>query len=88
MTTSREAFEAYYTGRYDGDINCEFAANMLHSWETATTARDAHWHEKLQSEEVIEVALSGWGSIPRHKDPTGRERMKATLLFASKEIEK
>lgn len=35
--------------------------------------------EKEPTEEQVEKALKAWDSIPKHRDPSGRERMKAAL---------
>jgi hypothetical protein len=35
--------------------------------------------EKEPTEEQVEKALKAWDNIPKHRDPSGRERMKAAL---------
>ncbi len=53
MTTSREAFTEAYKQKFGfaPDMATPEAQMLLWAWQ----ACDAHWREKLQSEEMVEV---------------------------------
>lgn len=52
MKTSKEAFEAYCWERGFNPEVYPAVTEWQRVWQAATEARDAHWREKLQSEEM------------------------------------
>lgn len=53
---SRRAFEEYYKARYD-NIESEFSANLLHTWQASKSCEQARILALLDSSEFLEFMV-------------------------------
>lgn len=87
MKTSKEAFEAYCWERGFNPEVYPAVTEWQRVWQAATEARDAHWREKLQSEEVVKnVGRAISRAYADHGDTS--DIANAALAAISKEVTK
>lgn len=88
MKTSREAFEAWYGSKPEQTEDGNYAGAFTQArWET-WQACDAHWREKLQSEEMAEnvaKAIFRYLDITKHWE-IFKDEAKVAIAAISKEM--